>query len=77
MSASRPRRDLIRAPQPDWLPHDCAGAAALTAVTRTLLASAAVIPAAWAVNVIPMTARRRRRPTAWSRGRHAGAGRSP
>ena len=29
-------------------------AAALTAVTCTLLASAAVMPAAWAVNVIPI-----------------------
>ena len=54
MSASRPRRG----PHPHTAARQAAArlrrlAAALAALTCALLASAAIIPAAWAVNVIP------------------------
>ena len=51
-------------------------AAALAALICTLLASAAVMPAARAVNVIPDAGRRRRRPASWSRQPACPAGRS-
>jgi hypothetical protein len=54
MSAHRPHRE----PHPRAAASDVAArlrrlAAALAATTCTLLASAAIMPAAWAVNVIP------------------------
>src|SRR5215470_416509 len=54
MSAPRPRRG----PHPHTATRQAAArlrrlAAALAALTCALLASAAIIPAAWAVNVIP------------------------
>jgi len=52
-------------------------AAALAAAICTLLASAAVTPTAWAVNVIPVTAARRRHRSAWSPQAACRAGRSP